>query len=333
MSHTSPWPDEVQALFERAITVEYASLTKSGVPIMVPVTPYVSADSTTLDVTTGLAYPAKADRARRNPKVTLLFADGVGSGLSKPPVVMVQGLASVRSADLQANTDRYVAASLTKLPAAYRGSPKVLLRRLAPYFARLWIEVTPIRMLLWESRSLDQAATEWLADSGITAPPSDPAPTGRPPGAWLPPPRDWREQADHWVQDLELADIAWVGRDGWPVSVPTLAIERTDSGFGIELGAFAPDAPSGPSTLTLHTHSPNFSTQENHTFVGTLTQSGSGLNFEADRVLADVSLRGNKIRRTMDFLSKVRLLGTRLDEEAARYGQTAPTIKFQVPAG
>ena len=333
MSNANPWPVEAQALFERAITVEYASLTKSGVPIMVPVTPYVSADASTLDVTTGLAYPAKADRARRNPKVTLLFADGVGSGLSKPPVVMVQGLASVRSADLQANTDRYVAASLTKLPAAYRGTPKALLRRLAPYFTRLWIEVTPVRMLSWKSRSLDEEPTEWLATPGTVAPPSDPAPQGRAPGPWLPPPQNWREQASRWVRGLELADVSWVGADGWPVNVPTVAIERTHSGFSVELGPFAPEPQSGPSTLTLHSHSADFSTQENHTFVGTLIQSDSGLTFEADRVLADVSLRGNKIRRTMDFLSKVRLLGTRLDEEAARYGQTAPTIKFQVPAG
>src|ERR687886_732155 len=94
------WPEALVPLFERAITVEYTSLTAAGRPITVPITPYLEADGTTLDVSTGLTYPAKAERARRNPKVSLLFADPVGSRLVDPPVVLVQGLATVRDADL-----------------------------------------------------------------------------------------------------------------------------------------------------------------------------------------------------------------------------------------
>ena len=47
------------------ITTEYASLDRSGTPITWPVTPYLGAGGT-LDVTTGLSYPLKAQRARRN---------------------------------------------------------------------------------------------------------------------------------------------------------------------------------------------------------------------------------------------------------------------------
>ena len=37
------WPEELLPFFERAITVEYASLTRAGAPVTYPLTPYVSA--------------------------------------------------------------------------------------------------------------------------------------------------------------------------------------------------------------------------------------------------------------------------------------------------
>jgi hypothetical protein len=115
------WPDELLPLFERAITVEHASLTRAGTPVTYPVTPYAGEDGRTLDVSTGLTYPAKAERARRNPKVALLYSDPLGSGLDGAPVGLVQGLATVRDADLQANTDRYVRLGMAKLPDTYKG--------------------------------------------------------------------------------------------------------------------------------------------------------------------------------------------------------------------
>ena len=146
---------------------------------MVPVTPYVSDDRATLDVATGLTYPTKAERARRNPKVSLLYSDPVGSGLVQPPVVLVQGLATVRDADLQANTDRYVRLVMAKAPAAFKGQPKFLLRTLDWYFARIWVEVTPTRMWWWDSETLTSEPGQWIAPPATTAPPSDPAPPGK----------------------------------------------------------------------------------------------------------------------------------------------------------
>ncbi|WP_405088511.1 pyridoxamine 5'-phosphate oxidase family protein [Microbispora sp. NBC_01389] len=109
MSPLVTWPREAAELFGRAVVCEYASLTRDGRPVTWPVTPYVGRDGT-LDVSTGLTYPDKAERARRNPRVALLYSDrcsdAEGSGAGRAPVVLVQGRATVRDADLQAGTDR-----------------------------------------------------------------------------------------------------------------------------------------------------------------------------------------------------------------------------------
>ena len=93
-------------MLEQAITCEFATLTRRGTPVTFPLNPYLSDDRRTIDVSTGLSYPAKAERVRRNPKVTVLYSDMVGLALPQAPVVLVYGHAAVRDADLQANADK-----------------------------------------------------------------------------------------------------------------------------------------------------------------------------------------------------------------------------------
>ena len=326
MSHPGAgWPEALVPLFERAITVEYTSLTAAGRPITVPITPYTRPDRRTLDVSTGLTYPAKAERARRNPRVSLLFADPVGSGLVDTPVVLVQGLATVRDADLQANTDRYVRETLAKVPEAFKGQPRFMLRRLNWYFARIWIEVTPMRMCWWPSKALDEEPRVWAAPEGTAAPPSDPLPPGKPPPAWLDPPGDWRAVARHAVSHLDQRDLSWVGDDGFPLAVPVLGVEELPDGFRLRLGPHVPAQPHGAACLTFHTHPSSFTNQENHTFVGEISEAGL---FRVERVLGDVSLTGNKLSLGLGFLAKGRRLSPRLRSEAARRQQPVPAIRF-----
>ena len=80
---TSSLPQEVRNCFERFITCEYVTVDSRGRPIVWPVTPYYAQGATTIDVTTGLGYPKKADDARRNPHVALLFSDPTGSGIGE----------------------------------------------------------------------------------------------------------------------------------------------------------------------------------------------------------------------------------------------------------
>jgi hypothetical protein len=317
------WPPELTAGFERAVTCEYASLTRAGAPVTVPTTPYLGVG--TLDVSTGLTYPAKAERARRNPKVALLFADPIGVGSGEPAVVLVQGHAAVRDADLQANTDRYVRQSMSKLPAASKGQPRALLRRLGYYYARIWIEITPLRIRSWPDRQLAQEPQEWR-NPAPNPPRSDPEPPGGQPPPWLSPPDGWREIAARALSDLPLADLTAVDRDGFPVCVPVTAGALDGEGVSLQVGAGAPELSPGPACLTVHGHDDQFTTQENHTLVGELTSGGDGPRLRVERALADWSLTGNRAQIGIGFLRKGRRLAPRLKAEAARRGQPVPRI-------
>jgi hypothetical protein len=322
------WPDPVLPVFDRAVTVEYTSLTKTGAPIMAPLTPFLGEDRWTLDVSTGLTYPTKAERARRNPKVCLLFSDPVGSGLDAPPVVLVQGLATVRDRDIQANTDRYVRLALQKVPEAYEGLPRFLLRTLKAYFARIWIQVTPTRIWWWPSKALDQEPGEWIAPESNVAPPSDPAPPGKQPAAWKEPPTNWRTMIGSTIERLEQRDLAWVGPDGFPISVPILGAQHVGDSLRLRLGRHLPATPEGPAAVTFHAHPESFTGQENHTFVGAVRAEGEEYIFDVERVLGDFSIVGNRLVSVVGFLRNLRRLTPRLKSEAARRGQPVPQIRL-----
>jgi hypothetical protein len=323
-------PAELSDVFERALTCEYASLTRAGAPVTVPATPYVGGAGT-LDVSTGLTYPAKAERARRNPKVALLFADPLGAGGGAgagPAVVLVQGHAAVRDADLQGNTDRYVRASMQKLPSTIEGQPKALLRRLTFYYARIWIEVTPLHIRRWANRELAEEPQEWQAPRGVELPQSDPAPPGRQPPPWLSAPANWQAIAARALAALPFADLTAVDADGFPVCVPVTAGALEGEEVPLRIGAHAPALAAGPACLTVHGHDERFTTQENHTLVGSLEHGRDGARLRVERALADWSITGNRAQAALSFLRKGRVLRPRVKAEAARRGQPVPRINL-----
>ena len=160
-------PEEVRAVLAEAREVEFATLSAGGVPVNNPLFHYYGSAGTTIDVATGVAYPAKSDRARRNPKVGLLFAPGIArqdpvvkgslpgqvslegtpdGASSDAPVVVISATASVRDSDIQANTDRYVRDFLRDHPLRV---PWEQDRERVWYYARIYIECTPHRVLFW----------------------------------------------------------------------------------------------------------------------------------------------------------------------------------------
>lgn len=327
------WPAGLLEVWECSATAEYASLTRTGVPITVPTTPYVGEDGRTLDVTTGLTYPAKAERARRDPRVCLLFADPVGSGIDRPRTVAVQGLATVRDSDLQANTDRYIRISTQKYPAAMKGQPLFVLKRMGWYFARIWIEITPLHVLCWPDRDLSEPPESWHAPEGAAAPLSDPAPTGAQPHPWLRPPTSWQDAARGYER-LPLQDLTVVDANGFPMCVPVTRTQLVDEGFVVHVGPGSPPFDEGPACLTMHAHPEVFTGQENRSFVGRVVPetgtpgTGTTARILVDRALADWSIVGNRAQSALGFLRKGRLLSPRLRTEAARRFQPVPTVRF-----
>jgi hypothetical protein len=314
------WPPAVQSLLERALSCEYASLTRSGAPITWPLNPFVEPGRRTFDVSTGVTYPAKAERARHDPRVALLF-----SKTPSAPIILVQGLATVRDADLQETTDRYVRRSLAKFPHLYEKQPWFLVRRQTWYWTRMWIEVTPLRMTWWPGGRLDGEPLHWRAAPDVAAPPSDPAPAGAMPPAWTAPPADWRPYAQRATR-LGNPIVTVRDADGWPLPLPALHAEPVDDGFlvrvpGVETIRY------GRACLTFHTHPESFNGQENVVLVGDAAPVDGGVHVRVERALPDFSLVGGRLKQLRTFLGNGRLLSPRLAHECARRDQPVPVVR------
>jgi hypothetical protein len=112
------------------------------------------------------------------------------------------------------------------------------------------------------------------------------------------------------------------------VNIPILHVDQQGDALRLRFGPHAPAPAQGPACLTFHTHPTKFTAQENHTVLGHLSTTDADLLLEVDRLLADVSLTGNKLAMTLDFLSKGRRLAARLKSESARHAQPVPKVRL-----
>lgn len=316
--------DSIVEHTSRFVTTEYASLTASSAPVTWPVTPYRGVTGRTVDVATGLTYPLKAERARRNAKVALSFSYPAGSGHDRPATVVVQGLATVRDRDLIATSGRYLQSSADRFPEAFASIPDFVLKRMDWYWTRMWIEVTPVRVRWWDDGDLSVAPRTWTAPAGTVAPDSDPPPGGVGSGSWTAKgPTDWRQRSDGAIERLGLPVLTTVDAHGWPLPLRATDAIPTADGFDVVLPAGVEIA-DGAAFLSFHTHNEVFDGQENIGLAGRARTGDGVVHVSIERALADWGVPTSAVRSAVAMWRAGRALRPRLRTEAARRGVSLP---------
>jgi len=158
-------------------TAEYASLTRTGAPVTVPTTPYVGEDGPTLDVTTGLTYPAKASGPARSRGSACFFADPVGSGIDTQPPFSSRPRHRARTR-ISRRTRTATSESAQRSIRGHEGSAPFVLQRMGWYFAasgsrstplRRWWPTSDLAIRLSHGRPRGHAAPLLIRTFGITA--------------------------------------------------------------------------------------------------------------------------------------------------------------------
>lgn len=315
MSLLAGLPESVLALMRSGSIANYATVSAAGMPIDTPVLYFPSNDLASFDLTTGLSYPAKAERARRNPKVGLLL-----QGREDEPVISIAGMAAVRDANLQTNVHRYVAEASYTLPDDPAWS---LARQAVWYWTRMVVEIAPARIEWWDNpASMDQPPHRWTAPEGTIFPPSDPAPPGKTsrPAKWQE--LDWRNLAEQALARGAPGHLSVLDEDGFPRPIGVRGIEATESGFTFDLPRGIDWPIAGNACLT-------FGGVE--TFLGQVSEASGTVSMAVERSLPVFPMTQDMTQLWEPSEDTRTQLMRRLEEELHRRGQPVPSIPLDRP--
>ncbi|MEO6717611.1 MAG: pyridoxamine 5'-phosphate oxidase family protein [Novosphingobium sp.] len=313
MSEELPGP--VLDLMRSGSVAGYATVSAAGVPIDTPVLYFPSDDLATFNLTTGLAYPVKAERARRNPRVGMLLEGGPDE-----PVVSIAGMAAVRDGNLQANVLRYLAEAAHTLPHNPDWS---LARQAVWYWTRIIVEVTPARVLWWDSpAAMDQPPHRWQAPADTTYPQSDPASPGKAsqPASWNQP--AWQDLAAQAAARVAKCHLSLIDAEGFPLPMPVRRAEANAQGFVLDLPRGIPAPIAGMACLT-------FGGIE--TFIGEISDEDGKATLHVERALPLFPMTRDMTQLWQPSADTRAQLMRRLDEETARRGQPIPVIPQERP--
>lgn len=318
---TSSLPPEVQDVFAAFVTTELTTVDRHGQPITWPVTPYYTRGGPCIDVTTGLGYPKKANDARANPLVSLLFSDPTGSGAENPPMVLVQGSAEVDDRDLDANRERYARESLEKLPSLRKVMPpRAFQRMLDWYFTRIYIHIRPERVFVWPGGDVRAEPELYGAHmeevrSGHSEEPDrfHALPAGG---------------ASHWHPRLhELGDVyssavlSFVSPDGFPFSVRVpVQVDPAARWIRIDCETLGVPLQPGLACLVAHVHGDEFSWQQNFQVRGDLIRAHDGWAVVPRRLVGGFEAPRSRLQMLRANASKARRFRRTAKRELARRG-------------
>ena len=310
-------PKHVVDLILKSRNSGFATVSKAGLPIDTPMLIFPSPGLKTFDVCTGVSYPTKAERARANPKVGLLFEGGANE-----PVVAIGGMARVSDSDIQSNLNRYLAETAYARPY---NPPWEIAKKAVFYGARILVEITPTKILWWDRPAdMDKAPNIWNAPADTVYPASDPRPGGTPSKAYNAAENiSWQDLAARALRLQMPAHLTRCDADGFPLSVRAGSVAQTAEGFTFDVPAAAPWSRSGEATLT-------FLGRE--TFVGKVEPTGgNGMKLTVERALPvhpfmnDPHEMWNPSKEIYDAMYG------RLAHELARRGQPVPKVPDEEP--
>lgn len=146
-------PAEVAAVFANFRTCEFSTLARDGTPITWPVVSLYRPAHGHFQLTTSIGFPSKVHNIRRNPRVSMLFSEPTGSGLERPPAVLVQGMAAVSDqlvAGVEGMADYWRDIVFSRQPGSAILSNNPISRAWMDwYFIRWVITVRPVAIRWW----------------------------------------------------------------------------------------------------------------------------------------------------------------------------------------
>jgi hypothetical protein len=303
-------------LLDSVTTAEFGTVSSAGVPIDTPMYLFPSEGLQTFDVGTGLSYPAKAERARRNPKVGLLMEGGPSE-----PVVAIAGHAEVRDRDLQANADRYIAETAQISLDSTVDVPWEVARRAVWYWTRIIVAITPVRIWWWDNaNAMDRAPYRWDAPADTAYPETPPGPSGAvsEPALWSQP--SWRQQAENVLAGALPAHLTLCDDEGYPLSIRARAVELTGDGFTLDMpGGWPWGSDRGTAKATLSFGGLSI-------FLGEVVGTASATQLWVERALPLHPIMRDPSELWAPTDDTYDKLMTRLRHETARRGQPIPTV-------
>jgi hypothetical protein len=146
-------PADVQRVLDDFFTAEVSTVGKDGTPVTWPVVVQYRPESADFLLCTSIGMPGKIFNIRRNPKVSLSYSDPTGTGLTNPPIVLVQGIAELDDqvrTSVEGVEDFWVNKVMGPQPASKMMSSSPLMRwYMDVYYMRIYITVTPTRICWW----------------------------------------------------------------------------------------------------------------------------------------------------------------------------------------
>lgn len=147
---------DAMAIIKSFRTCEFTTVFRDGTPQTWPVSALFLRDGRFL-LCTSIGFPQKAFNIRRNPKVSLLFSEPTGSGLSDPGGVLIYGDAVAEDRVIADMTSLPELADLARTVMVRQPSSRFMSsfvgRRIFPsYYWRLAIFVEPVNALFWSTR-------------------------------------------------------------------------------------------------------------------------------------------------------------------------------------